>query len=113
MAVAGVGNDLVREARRRAGLSQRALAERAGTTQSAVARLENGGATPSFDTVRRLVRLCGLDIEVALLAMDDSDLAQARRLGQLTPAERLDRAERVSTQLRQLREDGARGSGAA
>jgi transcriptional regulator with XRE-family HTH domain len=111
--MAGIGNDLVREARRRAGLSQRALAERAGTTQSAIARLENGGATPSFDTVRRLVRHCDLDVEVALLPRDDSDLAQARRLSQLTPAERLDRAERVAAQLRRLRPAGTRGSDAA
>jgi transcriptional regulator with XRE-family HTH domain len=39
MAVIG---DSIREARRRAGLSQRALAERCGIHQSVISRLENG-----------------------------------------------------------------------
>ncbi len=82
--MAGIGNDLVREARRRAALSQRELAERAGTTQSAIARLETGRSTPSFDTVLRLVRLCGLDLEVMLVERDGSDWAQAQRLRGLT-----------------------------
>ena len=65
----------VREARRtrRRRLSQRELAERAGTTQSAIARIETGRSTPSFDTVLRLVRLCGLDLDVMLVERDGSD----------------------------------------
>ncbi len=104
-----MGNDLVREARRRARLSQRDLAERAGTTQSSIARLESGRTSPGFDTVVRLVRLCGLDLEVALVDRDDSDWVQARRLLSLTPAERLDRADQVAGQLHRLRRDGERG----
>jgi transcriptional regulator with XRE-family HTH domain len=87
--MAGMGNDLVREARKRAGLSQRELAERAGTTQSAIARLETGRSTPSFDTVLRLVRLCGLDLDVMLVERDDSDWAQASGLLALTTDERV------------------------
>jgi len=98
-----MGNDLVREARRRAGLSQRQLADLAGTTQSAVARLETGRSTPSFDTVLRLVRLCGLDLEVQVIDGDDSDWVQALRLRGLSPAQRLERAGRVASQLRELR----------
>lgn len=75
--LAGMGSDLIREARRRAGLTQRELAERAGTTQSAIARLESGRTSPSFDTVRRMLRLCGFNLLVALDPYDDSDLAQA------------------------------------
>ncbi len=87
--MAGMGNDLIREARRRAGLSQRELAERAGTTQSAIARIETGRSTPSFDTVLRLVRLCGLDLDVMLVERDGSDWAQAVELLELTPAARV------------------------
>lgn len=68
-----MGNDLVREARKRAALTQRELAERAGTTQSAIARLESGRTTPSFDTVLRLVRLCDLDLEVMLVERHGHD----------------------------------------
>lgn len=99
----GHGNALIREARRRAGLTQRQLADRAGTTQSAVARWESGRTSPDLSTVRRLVRLCGLDLEVALVERDDSDLAQARRLRDLTPAERLKRGVAVARQMQRAR----------
>lgn len=108
-----MGNDLVREARRRAGLTQQDLAERAGTTQSAIARLETGKSAPSLDTVQRLIRACGLDLEVALVERDDSDASQARRLRGLTPAQRLDRGVKVARQLRHLRREARDGHGVA
>src|SRR3954451_11785418 len=88
-----LGADLVREARRRAGLTQAELAERAGTTQSAVARLESGRTSPSFDQGVRLIRLCGFRLDVALDPYDDSDVAQAEALLRLSVDERLDRME--------------------
>jgi transcriptional regulator with XRE-family HTH domain len=42
------------EARVRAGLTQTQLAQRMGTTQSAIARLEGGRSSPSIATLRRL-----------------------------------------------------------
>lgn len=41
-------------ARIAAGLTQRELAERIGTTQSAIARLESGGSLPAVTTLHRL-----------------------------------------------------------
>lgn len=58
--------ELVREARKRSDLSQQELAERAGTTQSAIARLEAGGSSPGFDRVIQLVAACGLELRVAI-----------------------------------------------
>lgn len=87
------GADLIVEARKRAGLTQRDLAERAGTTQSSVARWESGGSEPSFETVIRLLRLCGFVLNVQLESVDDGfhdDWAQAQRLLMLTPQERID-----------------------
>ena len=108
--MAGIGNDLVREARRRARMSQRELAEKAGTTQSAIARIETGRSTPSFDTVLRLVRLCGLDLDVMLVDRDESDWEQAARLLGRTPDARVRHAERVARQLRQMRRAGGQGA---
>lgn len=96
------GNQFIREARRRAGLTQWQLAERAKTTQSAVARWESGRTSPDFDTVVRLVRLCGFDLEVLLVEADGSDLAQAEPLLELTPGERLSRGVAVARQMRSL-----------
>lgn len=84
-----LGNDLVREARRRAGLTQAELAARAGTTQSAIARLESGRTAPSLETVLALVRHCGLDLDVALVERDDAPVAQGLRNLSLTPEQRL------------------------
>ena len=97
------GGQLIREARRRAGLTQKELAERAGTTQSGIARWESGRTSPSLDDVQRLVRLSGFDLEVAIVPADDSDLAQAGRLAGLTPHERVVRHQRVARQLAALR----------
>jgi transcriptional regulator with XRE-family HTH domain len=66
-----MGGDLIKEARKRAGLTQAELAARAGTTQSAIARWERSAVDPGFDTVRRLVRLCGFHLEVALHPWED------------------------------------------
>lgn len=97
-----MGNQLIREARLRAGLTQRELAERAGTTQSAVARWEGGGTAPDFETVRRLVDLCGLTLEVALVERDDSDFAQAQERLRLTPAQRLARGVTTARLMREV-----------
>jgi transcriptional regulator with XRE-family HTH domain len=106
--MAGIGNDLIREARKRAGLTQAELAQRAGTTQSAIARIETGDTAPSFDSVLRLVRLCDLDLDIMLVPRDESDWTQALRLMQLSPEQRLLRHQRALTQLRELRQAGTR-----
>lgn len=84
------GGEIIREARRRAGLSQEELAERLGTTQSVITRWETGNRSPTFENLVRAVRACGLDIAFTLGRPDhDHDLfiAENRRL---RPAERLD-----------------------
>ncbi|HSJ49946.1 MAG TPA: helix-turn-helix transcriptional regulator [Actinomycetota bacterium] len=68
---------LVREARRRAGLSQAELAHRIGTTQSAVARLEGGGSVPSLERLERIARACGLELVPMLRRADESDWSVA------------------------------------
>ena len=54
----------------------------------------------------RLVRLCGLDVDLALVPRDDSDITQAARLVGLTGQERMDRHARLLRQLSAVR--GAR-----
>ncbi|MBW0014852.1 helix-turn-helix transcriptional regulator [Mycobacterium sp.] len=100
------GGDLIREARRRAGLTQAQLASDADTTQSAIARWESGRTAVSLDDVRRLVRLCGFELELMLVPRDDSDMAQAKRLAGLSGQERIERHARVARQLTALRQAG-------
>jgi transcriptional regulator with XRE-family HTH domain len=72
------GGSLVREARRRVGITQAELARRASTTQSAIARLERDRVSPSLETVAELVRACGLELNLNLAAWDDSHWSVAR-----------------------------------
>jgi transcriptional regulator with XRE-family HTH domain len=104
--MASYGSQLVREARRRAGLTQVELAERAGTGQPTVARWESGRTAISVDDVVRLVRLCGLDVEFHLVERDTSDLVQADRLAGLSAQGRLERLGRVTAQMATLRAAG-------
>jgi transcriptional regulator with XRE-family HTH domain len=83
---------LIKEARRLSGLSQRSLADKAGTAQSVVARIELGLASPSVDTLERLLRAAGFQLGVRLeprVELDPSDLAESARVLALTPEERL------------------------
>lgn len=85
------GGQVVREARRRAGLSQADLAARVGTTQSAIARLEASRTAPSLERVTELVRACGFDLRLGLVSYDDHDWTIAEQNLPLTPDQRLQR----------------------
>jgi transcriptional regulator with XRE-family HTH domain len=73
-----VAGSLIKDARLRTGLTQRALAARASTSQSTIAAYENGRKTPSMDTLLRLLRAAGLDLRMRLEAADDHDEWLAR-----------------------------------
>jgi uncharacterized protein len=78
---------LLRSARRRAGLTQAQLGERAGLSQAEVARLERAGSNPTAVTLERLLRATGHRLE--LRRLDGVDESQLRERLALTPAERL------------------------
>lgn len=86
----------VRAARLRAGLTQRALGERLGTTQSAIARWESGAESPRLTTLAALLRACGVEVDVSFRRHDDVDRAQIREHLALSPAERLESQRRMA-----------------
>jgi transcriptional regulator with XRE-family HTH domain len=57
--------ELIRTSRRHAHLTQKELAEQAGTSQSAIARYERGSATPTLATLERLLAVCGRQLVVS------------------------------------------------
>lgn len=69
--------DLIRQSRHHGRLTQRALAARAGTAQSAVAAYERGAKQPSVATVDRLVRAAGLAVAWRLVPLDAPVVATA------------------------------------
>jgi transcriptional regulator with XRE-family HTH domain len=93
---------LVREARLAARLSQRALAQRAGTSQPAIARYERGVATPSWETLERLVTACGQRLRLSTeVIADPHDIQLAAQQLALTPLQRLRALSRYA-RLREL-----------
>ena len=52
-------------ARAQAGLSQHELAERMGTKQSAIARLEGGKTTPSTSTLKKVADATGTTLRIS------------------------------------------------
>ena len=98
-----IGGELVREARKRAGLTQQQLAERAGVSKPAIARLESGRTSPSLEQVERLMRLAGFDLIVALSPRDDQDRWQSHDLRRLDVEHRLRRNDHAVRQMRALR----------
>ena len=81
--------DLIVIARRRAGLSQRELADRLARPQATVARWESGAREPSFAAVGQVLKACGLQQLLGLATYDDSDVALAHRQLALPALERV------------------------
>lgn len=61
---------ICQDARSRAGLSQRALAERTGVSASSVARIERGRMEPTLELLQRLVEGCGFELRIRLTEID-------------------------------------------
>lgn len=90
--------DVVRAARRSAGLTQNELAKRVGSTQSAVSRWEAGRDEPRLTTLAAIVRACGQRISL-VTEPDDVDRAQIRQQLAMTPQQRLDSVINLSRTL--------------
>lgn len=101
---------LIREARRRQGLDQAELAQRVGTAQPAISRLERDAVSPSIDTLNRILEAMGETLFLRSTAMNapapnasNQTIAELRAdYRDLTPEQRLAQAAQlseVSTQL--------------
>jgi len=95
---------LVRNARKQAGLTQAELAERAGVTQSVIARLERGGGNPTFLTLERVLHAAGHRLELSavhqgLSTVDETLIEQQLAL---PPAERIRGLDAHATTVRAL-----------
>jgi transcriptional regulator with XRE-family HTH domain len=80
---------ILRTARRRAGLTQRALAAAAGIPQSTVARIELGSLSPRANTLERLLRAAGQSLSSEPALGIGVDRTQMRERLRLTPGQRL------------------------
>lgn len=78
------------------------MAQRAGTSQPAIARYERGVATPSWETLQRLLAACGQRLQLSTeVVADTHDIELAAQLLELTPLQRLRALSRYA-RLREL-----------
>jgi transcriptional regulator with XRE-family HTH domain len=100
---------LLREARQRHGVSQKRLAIRAGTTQSAISRIERDRVSPSVETLRRLLFVLGEDL---VLGSEHRDFGVDRSLNRsnlaFSPAQRVRRGLEFADFVRRNRGVAAR-----
>ncbi len=61
---------LISEARRRAGITQTELAERAGTTQPTVSAYENAKKLPTIPVLAELLSACGVELALGFSEPD-------------------------------------------
>ena len=94
------------EARRRHRVSQTGLARRAGTTQSAISRLERDRVSPSVETLETLLDLLG---ERLILVSEPVDYGHDRTLIrqnlELSPEQRLERTAVWAKQVQELQDE--------
>jgi transcriptional regulator with XRE-family HTH domain len=97
---------LLHQARTRAGLSQRALARRAGTAQSVVARIEQGRTSPTWSTLERLLKAANYDVVAHTepsVVVDSHMLYEVPGILRMTPEDRLAEVKNVEQFLHSAR----------
>lgn len=92
--------ELLRKARHRHRVSQAQLATRAGTTQSAISRIESGRVSPTVETLRELLFLLGEDLTLDSEERDwGIDRTLVRERFALSPSDRVDYGLAFATQM--------------
>jgi transcriptional regulator with XRE-family HTH domain len=104
---------LVRQSRIAAGLTQAELADRLGTTQAAVARLERPGANPTVGTLGRVLHALDRRLELSAPEVKPSiDETLLVETVHRTPAERLAAFSSWYRSTREMVERARRSGGA-
>jgi uncharacterized protein len=104
--------DLIRESRKRHGLSQRTLALRAGTDQAAISRIERGEISPTIETVDRLLAAMGERLRLTGEPIErHHDPLHLRAMRERNPEERLELAISWNRLAGRLAEAGRRAHG--
>jgi transcriptional regulator with XRE-family HTH domain len=100
---------LLREARRRAGMTQRDLAHATGVPQPAIARIERGAVTPGLDTLERLLAGAGVTLEAVPRPGVGVDRTLIREALGRSPEERIRAVGRGARSLATWRQEASGG----
>ena len=94
---------LLRDARRRHGVTQEQLAARARTSQAAISRIERDVVSPSVSTLATLLDLLGEELELSATPIDyghDRTLIAVNL--RFTPEERIEHQASWSRAMREI-----------
>lgn len=105
-----ISGDLIREARLRSALSQAELGRHLAKHPTAISRWERGEATPSLETLRDVVRACGLELTFGLAEADEHghDASLIERSLRLSPAARLREGVAAARAIERMAHDASR-----
>lgn len=99
----------VRRARLRRGLDQADLAQRLGTSQAAISRVERDLVSPKLETLERILNAMGETLQLSTLSLSDSppgggnqSISELRADYRLSAEERLAQAAELSEAATQL-----------
>jgi transcriptional regulator with XRE-family HTH domain len=93
--------EVLRDSRRRHGVTQAQLAERAQTSQAAISRIERGVVSPTVDTAARLLDLLGENLRLSADPIDyGHDRTLLRENLELTPEQRIRKQAAWANRLR-------------
>jgi transcriptional regulator with XRE-family HTH domain len=96
---------LLRDARRRHGVTQEQLAARARTSQAAISRIERDVVSPSVSTLATLLDLLGEELELSATPIDyGHDRTLIEENHRFTPEERIERQASWSRGLKELQD---------
>ena len=96
----------VNGARRSAGLTQRELAARSGVPQPTIARIESGKQMPRADTLDKLLKACGWELDMVLRRGEGEDRSLIRQWLAMTPSDRAERGAAYGRFAERLRDAG-------
>jgi transcriptional regulator with XRE-family HTH domain len=104
--------EIIRSARKDAGLTQQQLARRLGVSQAAIAQLEAANANPTIATIERALRATGHGLELrAVRSKPTVDVSLLREALRMTPAERIKAAIRLTRDAERFAAAAARSRG--
>ena len=91
---------LIRRARADSGLTQAELANRAGTSQPAVARYESGAGVPTIPTLERLLAACGRSLKLSAGRRTETPTSIRGQVGEQAAALRRERPRLLAAAAR-------------
>lgn len=94
---------LLLDARRRCGLTQADLAERAGVVRPLISQYETGKKDPSVSMLARLLDACGMELRMQASVVTDSDRDQYRRDKEVGPEQARRNAQRARREIVSIR----------